>query len=218
MEYDVNFMPAPDPPLLEGEIGDMNFDFDDFDETSEPLAKATADVDRKPVIDQGNQEAVKTQNLDKPNLETTQPEQFEQPVPDPQPFENTPTIKAPTRRPWHRAYHDTSNILESRLRNRDKPSESSSSTNKEPQGESGQEEHAMAAAISFHEGMEPQTIKEVYERPDRLQWEEAMKEEIEKLIRRSTWKIVPKPEGVNIVGSKWVFRLKKDVNGNVTSH
>ena len=41
----------------------------------------------------------------------------------------------------------------------------------------------MAAAIAFHEGMEPQSIKEVYERPDRLQWEEAMKEEIEKLIR-----------------------------------
>ena len=76
----------------------------------------------------------------------------------------------------------------------------------------------MAAAISFHEGMEPQSIKEVYERPDRLQWEEAMKEEIEKLIKRKTWKIVPKPKGVNIVGSKWVFRLKKDANGNVTSH
>ena len=76
----------------------------------------------------------------------------------------------------------------------------------------------MAAAISFHEGMEPQTIQEVYQRPDRLQWEEVMKEELEKLIRRSTWRIVPKPEGVNIVGSKWVFRLKKDVNGNVTSH
>ena len=45
-----------------------------------------------------------------------------------------------------------------------------------------------------------------------------MKEEIEKLIRRGTWKIVPKPEGVNIVGSKWVFRLKKDANGNVTQH
>ena len=76
----------------------------------------------------------------------------------------------------------------------------------------------MAAAISFHEGMEPRTIQEVYGRPDRSQWEEAMKEELEKLIRRSTWKIVPKPEGSNIVGSKWVFRLKKDTNGNVTSH
>ena len=48
----------------------------------------------------------------------------------------------------------------------------------------------MAAAIAFHKGMEPQSIKEVSERPDRLQWEEAMKEEIEKLIRQGTWRII----------------------------
>ena len=40
----------------------------------------------------------------------------------------------------------------------------------------------MAAAITFHEGMELQTIQEVSQRIDKLQWEEAMKEEIEKLI------------------------------------
>ena len=61
----------------------------------------------------------------------------------------------------------------------------------------------MAAAITFHEGMEPQLIKEVQERPDRLQWEEAMKEEIEKLIRRGTWKIVPKPEGETSWDQSW---------------
>lgn len=51
----------------------------------------------------------------------------------------------------------------------------------------------MAAAISFHEGMEPQTIKEVYQRPDRLQWEEAMKEEIDKLVQWNIWKTASKP-------------------------
>jgi integrase len=66
--------------------------------------------------------------------------------------------------------------------------------------------------------MEPQSIKEVYGRPDRSQWEEAMKEEIEKLQKRDTWKVVPRPKNANIVGSKWVYRLKKDANGNVTSH
>ena len=45
-----------------------------------------------------------------------------------------------------------------------------------------------------------------------------MKEEIEKLIKRNMWKIVPKPKGVNIIKSKWVFHLKKDANRNVTSH
>ena len=219
MEYDVNFTPAPDPPLLEGEIGEIYFDFDAAEETSDPPAKPSTEVSPEPVkiVDQGDQEAVTTQNPDEHH--DTQPEQskpLEESIPNPEPYENVPAVKAPARRPWYQAYHDASNVIESRLRSRNKANEPSKS--QEPQGESGQEEHAMAAAISFHEGMEPQTIQEVYQRPDRLQWEEAMKEELEKLIRRSTWRIVPKPEGVNIVGSKWVFRLKKDVNGNVTSH
>ena len=30
-----------------------------------------------------------------------------------------------------------------------------------------------------------------------------------------TWEVIDKPDGVNVVGSKWVFRAKKDVTGNV---
>jgi hypothetical protein len=217
VEHDVNFTPAPDPPLLEGEVGEINFDFDSLYQIEDPQVKP--DIDTKPepvkIIDQGDRTAVNTQNSDKRPAEITpQSETREPQIPDLLPHENAPAVKAPARRPWYQAYHDTSNILQSRLRNRaNEPSQS-----EDLQGESGQEEHAMAAAISYHEGMEPQSIKEVYDRPDRLQWEEAMKEEIEKLMRRATWKIVPKPEGVNIVGSKWVFRLKKDANGNITSH
>ena len=76
----------------------------------------------------------------------------------------------------------------------------------------------MAATISLHKGMEPQSIKEVYHRADQLQWEEVMKEEIQKLEKQDTWKAVRRPEGANIVGSKWVFHLKKDANGAITSH
>ena len=130
---------------------------------------------------------------------------------------NDPIPKVRTRRPWHEIYHDQTNVITSRLQNQDK-TKTNKANEPELEGELGQEELAMAAAIAFHEGMEPQTIQEVSQRMDKLQWEEAMKEEIEKLIRRNTWKVVRKPDGVNIVGSKWVFRLKKDTNGNVTSY
>ena len=30
-----------------------------------------------------------------------------------------------------------------------------------------------------------------------------------------TWEVIDKPDGVNVVGSKWVFRAKKDAAGNV---
>ena len=221
VEYDVNFTPAPDPPLLEGEIGEVLFDFD-----SEPEPDATSPVrshqEPSKVTDQGDQEAVRTLNLDRrqpeapPADSTEQIEQsIEESIPNPLPNEEL-AVKPPARRPWLQTYHDPSNILPSRLRDRTKPCEKSK--DQEIQGESGQEERAMAAAISYHEGLEPQTLQEMYRRPDRLQWEEAMKVEIEKLKKWQTWKVVPKPEGANIIGSKWVFKLKKDANGNVTSH
>ena len=218
VEYDVKFIPAPDPPLLEGEIQEIL-----FEPESEPDANLDPPVrsHQKPplVNDQGDQEAVQTQNPDRCQPEAPSDEQIEQPteeqIPNPLPGEDLP-VQGPTKRSWLQSNHDPANILPSRLRDRTKPSEKPK--NQEIQGESGQEERAMAAAISYHEGMEPQTLQEMYKRPDRLQWEEAMKVEIEKLKKWKTWKVVPKPEGVNIVGSKWVFKLKKDANGNVTSH
>ena len=38
--------------------------------------------------------------------------------------------------------------------------------------------------------------------PNRLQWKEAMKSEYSSLIKNDTWKLVPPPEGKNIVGSR----------------
>ncbi|CAM8999342.1 unnamed protein product [Rhodiola kirilowii] len=36
-----------------------------------------------------------------------------------------------------------------------------------------------------------------------------MSEEIESIINNGTWELVPKPPGVKIIGSKWVFRIKE---------
>ena len=33
-----------------------------------------------------------------------------------------------------------------------------------------------------------------------------------------TWEVVEMPKGVNVVGSKWVFKAKKDVAGTVVRH
>ena len=45
-------------------------------------------------------------------------------------------------------------------------------------------------------------------------WEKAIEEELSTLKDAGTWELVDAPEGVNIVGSKWVFRAKKDATGN----
>jgi len=50
-------------------------------------------------------------------------------------------------------------------------------------------------------------------RPD-LWWEPMMKE-FEMLKERGVFELVPRPEGENIVGSKWVYAVKWKENGEV---
>lgn len=38
------------------------------------------------------------------------------------------------------------------------------------------------------------------------------------LNRNKTWDLVPPSPSQNLVGCKWVFRIKRDQNGNVMQH
>lgn len=59
---------------------------------------------------------------------------------------------------------------------------------------------------------EPRSFKSALKSP---QWLAAMKEVMDALHSNQTWDLVPKPPGVNIVGSKWVFRTKYHSNGSI---
>ena len=48
------------------------------------------------------------------------------------------------------------------------------------------------------------------------QWKIAMKSEMDSLTENNTYSIVPLPNGKKTVGSRWVFSLKEDPEGNVT--
>jgi hypothetical protein len=45
------------------------------------------------------------------------------------------------------------------------------------------------------------------------QWKEAMKSEYDSLMENGTWKLVPRPKDRYVVGSRWVYVIKKDENG-----
>ena len=47
------------------------------------------------------------------------------------------------------------------------------------------------------------------------QWKEAMKSEYSSLIKNDTWELVPPPGGKNIVGSRWVLKIKRYENGSI---
>ena len=36
----------------------------------------------------------------------------------------------------------------------------------------------------------------------------SMKEELDEIIKNDTWKLVPRPENKNVIGTKWVFKNK----------
>ncbi|WJX25548.1 hypothetical protein P8452_14576 [Trifolium repens] len=47
-------------------------------------------------------------------------------------------------------------------------------------------------------------------------WIEAMQEELNQFERNEVWDLVPRPEDVNVIGTKWVYKNKSDENGTVT--
>jgi hypothetical protein len=63
------------------------------------------------------------------------------------------------------------------------------------------------------EALEPRTIAEAKHRSDWPEWEKAILEELETLRAAGTWILEEAPPGANIIGSKWVFKAKKDAAG-----
>ena len=47
------------------------------------------------------------------------------------------------------------------------------------------------------------------------QWRDTMFSELIALIRHSIWQLIPPPNDCNIVGCKWMFRIKRHVDGFV---
>ncbi|CAM8987579.1 unnamed protein product [Rhodiola kirilowii] len=43
-----------------------------------------------------------------------------------------------------------------------------------------------------------------------------MQEELGEFQRNDVWDLVPRPDNVNIIGTKWIFKNKSDEHGNIT--
>lgn len=48
-------------------------------------------------------------------------------------------------------------------------------------------------------------------------WLHAMSEEYDALVRNNTWTLVPCPVNANLVGNKWVYRIKYCSDGSIDS-
>ncbi|KAI3715304.1 hypothetical protein L6452_22283 [Arctium lappa] len=65
---------------------------------------------------------------------------------------------------------------------------------------------------SFLRKFEPTRVSEPLADPE---WVISMQEELNQFDALQVWRLVPKPQGKTIIGTKWVFKIKKDKDGTV---
>jgi hypothetical protein len=75
----------------------------------------------------------------------------------------------------------------------------------------------ITAAIKESDG-DLKTVSEAWSCPNWPHWQEAMDHEIKSLEVAGTWKTVLCPPGKNIIGAKWVFKLKQKANGSINKY
>lgn len=61
---------------------------------------------------------------------------------------------------------------------------------------------------------DPQYFREACNRTDSVHWKRAMEEEINALGDNDTWELVDRPTNCNVVKCKWVYKLKRGVDGS----
>lgn len=63
--------------------------------------------------------------------------------------------------------------------------------------------------------LEPTCYSQAVVHPE---WRAAMDLEFNALLQNQTWRLVPARPGLNVVGCKWVFRVKRKADGSVERH
>ena len=48
-----------------------------------------------------------------------------------------------------------------------------------------------------------------------IDWVNSMHEELHQFVRNDVWELVPRPRGVNVIETKWIFKNKSDEHGTM---
>ena len=59
------------------------------------------------------------------------------------------------------------------------------------------------------------TYDQIMKSPHRDQWIKAMKEEMKSINGQQTWILKPLPDGKKSIGSRWLFKIKKNREGKI---
>jgi hypothetical protein len=75
--------------------------------------------------------------------------------------------------------------------------------------------HAAVDARAVLSDAEPKSYCEAMRRLDSELWHQAMVREMEAHLKNGTWELVKLPHGRKAIGSKWVFKVKRNLDGIV---
>lgn len=73
-----------------------------------------------------------------------------------------------------------------------------------------EEDIVMVVDAGNIEPLEPKSLAEARRHFEWPQWEKGIQEELKMLEDAGMWELADLPDGANILGSKWVFRIKED--------
>ena len=65
------------------------------------------------------------------------------------------------------------------------------------------------------EEIDPKNVNQAMSSQNAKEWKQAMENEINSLKKNKVWSLVKLPEGKKAIGSKWIFKQKRDADGNV---
>jgi hypothetical protein len=74
---------------------------------------------------------------------------------------------------------------------------------------------AVEYALSTDITIEPRTLAEALTRPDADKYVESAIEEVKAHLDNGTWTVVRLPKGKRAIGSRWVFKIKRNADGSV---
>ena len=68
---------------------------------------------------------------------------------------------------------------------------------------------------SLDEGLHLRKGKRVEEALQNENWVDSMHENLNQLVRNDVWELVPRPENVHVINTKWIFKNKNDEDGEI---
>ena len=82
-------------------------------------------------------------------------------------------------------------------------------------GKVRESQNMVDSAFAILEMEEPTTYRQAMNSPESNDWENAIKKELTSLEQMKTFTLVMRPNGVNVIQSRWVFKIKRKSNGAV---